>query len=257
MGEQAQATEAVGHRPARHRGQLAQRGDAQALELGRQGGELLAVAQQRDGLARQVARARDEAGPPRLRPRRAATIAQKRDGPAPRRTAGWVGSVSRSARGASRTGDESAARVAASTPSSEPPCRRRSPRASKQASPGRPGSTRAPIASRRSSTRSQASATPSGSGGTSVRRGQRASASPIRMPAWMPKPSAACETSPTFCSRPGSGARAAGPLSTPARPPAATTSSKRGTSTQTIDDTNTCSHAIRSPARSRPRPERT
>src|SRR3954451_6798786 len=57
----------------------------------------------------------------------------------------------------------------------------------------------------------------------------------------MPYASAACETSPTSCSRPGSGARAAGPRSNASRPPAATASSNRGSIAQRIDDTNTCS----------------
>src|SRR5919197_1632874 len=58
----------------------------------------------------------------------------------------------------------------------------------------------------------------------------------MRMPGWMPKPSsAAAETSPTNCSRPGSGASAAGPLRSAARAPAATTSSNRGRRTQTTD----------------------
>src|SRR6185312_5209616 len=72
-----------------------------------------------------------------------------------------------------------------------------------------------------------------GSGGTRASRGQRASASPMRMPGWMPKPSAAAETSPTSCSRPDSGAKAAGPCSRASRAPTATTSSKRGSRTQT------------------------
>ena len=45
---------------------------------------------------------------------------------------------------------------------------------------------------------------------TSRRSGQRASASPSRIPAWMPSASAAPETSPTTCSRSGSGASATG-----------------------------------------------
>ena len=84
--------------------------------------------------------------------------------------------------------------------------------------PGPVASTAAPIASRRASTPSQASATPTGSGGTSASRGQRASASPIRIPGWMPKVSAARETSPTNCSRPGSGASAAGSRSSALAP---------------------------------------
>ena len=44
-----------------------------------------------------------------------------------------------------------------------------------------------------------ASATPAGSGGTSVSRGQRASASPSRIPGWTPNASAASDTSPTCC----------------------------------------------------------
>src|SRR4051794_37270114 len=99
--------------------------------------------------------------------------------------------------------------------------------------PGRSDSTPAPMASRRTSTRSHASATPIGSGGTRARCGQRASASPTRSPGLTPNASAAGETSPTSCSRPGSGASAAGARSSAARPPAATTSGKRGGMTAT------------------------
>jgi hypothetical protein len=53
------------------------------------------------------------------------------------------------------------------------------------------------------SSRSCASATPAGSGGTSRRPGQRASASPRRIPARTPNASAAAEASPTTGSRPG------------------------------------------------------
>ena len=101
----------------------------------------------------------------RVRARVAAAIAQKREGPAP-----------------IRAGSRSAARTASTVPSSEPPCSRRRPRASKHADPGRSLSTAAPTASRRASTRSHASATPTGSGGVSASRGARASASPSRIP---------------------------------------------------------------------------
>src|SRR6185503_18000304 len=63
--------------------------------------------------------------------------------------------------------------------------------------------------------------------------GQRASASPTRSPGLTPNASAAGETSPTNCSRPGSGASAAGARSSAARPPAATTRGKRGRRTAT------------------------
>src|SRR5581483_1321853 len=65
-------------------------------------------------------------------------------------------------------------------------------------------------------------------------RGQRASASPRRIPGWTPNASAASDTSPIFCTPPGSGARAAGLFSSSARSPAATVSSNRGRRTQTI-----------------------
>src|ERR1700729_3513769 len=109
---------------------------------------------------------------------------------------------------------------------------------SKQTSPGRSGSTAAPIDSRRTSNRSQESATPAGSGATSVRRGQRASASPRRIPGWTPNASADSETSPICWVPPGSGASAVGACSSSARPSRATVSWKRGRRTQAIMGTH-------------------
>ena len=152
----------------------------------------------------------------RLRACSAATTAQKRDEPAP-----------------IRAGNFSAARVALTTPSSEPPCRRPSPRASKQASPTPPSSTCAPTDSSRTSTRSQLSATATGSAAISRSCGARAKASAIFIPGATPSASAAGETSPTNAARPGSGARASGPSARAARPPAAIASEKRGSMTAT------------------------
>ena len=120
-----------------------------------------------------------------------------------------------------------------STPSS-PPCSFSNPLASKHATPARSDSTPAPMPSSAVSTRSHWSATPAGSGETSFRVGQRASASPSRSPARTPWASAAAEASPISGSRPGSGASATGPRANSARPPAATERAKRGNRTQTI-----------------------
>ena len=144
------------------------------------------------------------------RARDAAATAANRDGATP-----------------NRAGTRSARRTAPSTPSI-PPCNRSNPRASKHTSPGRSGSTAAPTDSNRTSSISQPSATPAGSGGTRVRRGHRASASPSRMPGWIPNASAASETSPTCCVPPGSGASAVGAWSSSPRSPTAVVSAKRG-----------------------------
>ena len=80
----------------------------------------------------------------------------------------------------------SARRAAVITPSTVPPCSPRSPRSSNQAAPGRSDSTAAPIPSSAPTIRSQASATPAGSGATRRSVGQRASASPSRSPARTP-----------------------------------------------------------------------
>ena len=99
----------------------------------------------------------------------------------------------------------------------------------------RPGSTCAPMPSRRASTRSQASATPTGIGRDERQpraARERLAHAHARMDPEAPRRPR--ETSPTSCSRPGSGASAAGPCSSAARPPAATASSKRGSRTQTI-----------------------
>jgi hypothetical protein len=105
----------------------------------------------------------------RARARLAAASAANREGAAP-----------------SRTGPPMARRVAASTPSSVPPCTVFNPPAKNQAVPGGPDSTAAPMFSSAATFRSQASATPAGSGATSRNVAQRASASPSRSPARTP-----------------------------------------------------------------------
>jgi hypothetical protein len=100
--------------------------------------------------------------------------------------------------------------------------------ASKNATPERSDSTSAPIASSLSSTWPHRERAPSGSGGTSLSAGQRASASPSRMPRTTPNASAGADTSPTICSRPASGASAAGSERSALRSPRAASSSKRG-----------------------------
>ena len=102
------------------------------------------------------------------------------------------------------------------------------PPATKNAAPAWSDSTSAPIPSSRSSTAFQSERTPSGSGGTSRSAGQRDIASPIRIPRTTPNASAAADTSPTTCSRPASGASAAGSESSARRSPSAARSSKRG-----------------------------
>src|SRR4051794_11389382 len=65
----------------------------------------------------------------------------------------------------------------------------------------------------------------------------------MRSPARTPKASAALETSLMNCSRPGSGASAAGAPTSSSRLPAATVSSKRGRRTATtVIGANACSH---------------
>ena len=153
----------------------------------------------------------------RARVRAAAASAAKREGAA-----------------ASRAGRSSARRTAPSTPSI-PPCSPSRPEASKHTAPGAPGSTAAPIDSSAASTRSHASAAPAGSGGTSASLGQRAIASPSRIPARTPWTSAAGEVSPMYCARPSSGASATGlPRSSCRSPARATRREKRGRRTATI-----------------------
>ena len=234
------AAEAVGQRGGRQRGDRAERGQPELLERLDDRRRLLAAPQQGDGLAGQGVRPRDDLRAARARPRRPGHGAEARGaGPDPRGAC--------------------AARRA------PPPPRRRASRRAAGAgrgrrsrpAPGRVDSTPAPVDSSRVTTPSQASATPTGSGGTSASRGHRASASPRRIPGWIPKTSAEAETSPTSCSRPGSGARAAGPAARISRPPAATASAKRGSRTQTIDDTNACSHPGRRRASAPPVTART
>ncbi len=111
-----------------------------------------------------------------------------------------------------------------------PPCMRTSPSARSNARPGVSGSTAAPIPSNPTSIASAASATAPGSAATSEIRGQRAIASPARMPGRTPNVAAAAFTSPIRERPPASGASAAG--SSPAAPPIATRRAKRGTSAQ-------------------------
>ena len=131
-----------------------------------------------------------------------------------------------------RTRVRAASLAAAITPSRAPPWIRSSPSTSKKASPGRSDSTAAPIPSSLSSSRSQRSATPTGSDGTSRSEGQRASASERGIPASTPSASAAAETSPTTCLPPERGASA---TASSGRPPGwATRSEKRGMTTEAI-----------------------
>src|SRR2546423_56533 len=109
----------------------------------------------------------------------------------------------------------------------------RSPSASKTASPPRSDSHAAPIRSSRSSARRHSDLTPSGSGDTSRSSGQRASASPTRIPCTTPNASAAGDTSPTTCRRPASGASATGSPMSSRRPSRAATSANRGNRMQT------------------------
>ena len=114
------------------------------------------------------------------------------------------------------------------TPARSPPWRPWRPSAPKKAAPAWSDSTCAPIPSSLSSTAPQSERTPSGSGATSRRPGQRDIASPSRIPRTIPYASAGAETSPTTCSRPASGASAAGSESSARRSPKAANSSNRG-----------------------------
>ena len=142
----------------------------------------------------------------------AAARAVKRPGPAPIRPPGGR------------------QRPASSSSPPSPPCIRSSPSARNSARPGASGSTAAPIPSSPASSSSPASATAPGSAVTSAIRGQRAIASPARMPGRTPKVAAAAFTSPISGGPPASGASAAG--ASPTAPPIATRSAKRGTSAQ-------------------------
>ena len=141
-----------------------------------------------------------------------------------------------------------------------PPCSRRSPCASKKATPGTSGSlsTSAPTFSSARTTLSHSATAAAGSGASSFSAGQRAKASPTGSPGVTEKASAAALTCPTTCGPPGDGPNATGRLSssclsTPPRA-AATPSSNRASRTQTTSrslaagslsissNTNICSH---------------
>src|SRR4051794_6095805 len=118
--------------------------------------------------------------------------------------------------------------VAAITPSRPPPYMRIRPSASNHATPGSSDSTTAPSDSRRSSSVPQYARVASGSRATSLRSGQRESASPTRIPGTIPKASAGGDASPTHCSRPGSGPSANGSvISASLSPPSAAISGRR------------------------------
>ena len=122
----------------------------------------------------------------------------------------------------------SARRDTARTSSSPPPWMPSIGPDSKHATPERSDSTSAPSPSSLSSTWPHREREPSGSGGTSLSAGQRDSASPMAIPRTTPKASAGADTSPTTCSRPASGASAAGSERRALRSPSAASSSKRG-----------------------------
>ena len=92
---------------------------------------------------------------------------------------------------------------ASSSSRPSPPCIRSSPSARNSARPGASGSTAAPIPSSPASSSSLASATAPGSAVTGAIRGQRAIASPARMPGRTPKVAAAAFTSPISGGPPG------------------------------------------------------
>ncbi len=104
--------------------------------------------------------------------------------------------------------------------------------AGEQRRPGSTGSTAAPSASSRRTRASAASATAPGSAVTSSDPGQRAIASPTRIPRCTPKAAATALSSPTTGWPPGSGPSATGRRGS--GPRSATRSAKRGTRTQTI-----------------------
>src|SRR4029079_7246932 len=85
-------------------------------------------------------------------------------------------------------------------------------------------------------------------------RGQRPSASETAIPGRIPNASAAPLTSPTACSRPGSGARASRCDSISRRPPTAASSEKRGMRTEPMVTvplyTNVCSQGSKQQATS-------
>ena len=101
-----------------------------------------------------------------------------------------------------------------------------------------------PIASRRASSASCASATPAGSGATSCRSGQRASASPSRMPARTPHASAAADGSPIDRLAARLGRQRRRPAEQPLPSPGGDGELEAG-KLETGDHTNTCSHSER------------
>ena len=232
---QPRLAETVGDRGGRQRGELAQGAHAEPLEridagdlrgdrLGRGRGAEARVGPSASGSrvgrgARSPA-ARRAASEPRAsetttggrraRIRVAAAWALRRFGPAP-----------------SRAGAPSARRARTRTASGAPQ-RARSGSVAKNASPGREGSTAAPIASSRRSDRSQTASARTGSAATRTSAGQRESASASRIPARTPNASAAPDASPRTWGPPGSGASATGLPSSSRCSPRALRSESRG-----------------------------
>ena len=241
---QPRLAEAVGDRRGGQLGELAQRPHPEPLERVQQvisshpGLVLAAVRPARLGSARRprsaltgrrassrrAARSETMNGGRRARIRIAAAWALSRFGPAP-----------------SRAGAPSARRARART-ASGPPQRARSGSVAKNASPGREGSTAAPIASSRRSDRSQAASARTGSAGTRTSAGQRESASASRIPARTPNASAAPEVSPSTCGPPGSGASATGRPSSSRRSPRALRSCRRGMRAQAMRSSRNRTH---------------
>ena len=166
--------EALRHGRRGQRGQLAERAHAEPLEHLREGVELGPRPQQRDRERREELA------------RLALPDDDRRIAPAPARPrlrGGRVRGEAARRRAQPRAGTERCGPRRARTPSRSPPWMPCRPAASKQASPARSDSTAAPMPSSASSTSLQSARAASGSGGTSRSSGQRASASPRRMPA--------------------------------------------------------------------------
>ena len=173
--------------------------------------------------------------------RRSETIERRAPGAHPRRRR--VGAEPVRARRRAAPAAPSARRARASTASGRPQSAR-SGSAAKNASPGREGSTAAPIASSARSDRSQAASARTGSGGTRTSAGQRESASPSRIPARTPNASAAPDASPITCGPPGSGASATGLPSSSRRSPSALREREAGDEGADGDhESNTCSYS--------------
>ena len=207
--------EPLGDRARGERGELAQRADAEPLEDLRQGLELGPRAEQGDRQrSEEVADAASSTTTARVAlrmspPRRGTPAAPRRaprSGSGPRRS-GLPGRAPGGPRRGRRRGRRRGGR------GGRRPRRRPRPRG--------PTPPAAPIPSSLSSTAPQSERTPSGSGATSRSPGQRDIASPSRMPRTIPYASAGAETSPTTCSRPASGASAAGSESSARRSPSA------------------------------------